>query len=155
MLPVIIKGLITGGWSFFTKWKEGKHEEALEELSIKKEERSAQNQIRLENARSGNNNTSERIKQMANSFKDEFTMIVVFAPFVTSIISPYLDLYFALKDSSYQQGMLADASLQAVQSLNEFPLWYVVLVILMVLWSWGASKEVINRFLDMIPKWRK
>tara|TARA_R100000541_G_C1897352_1_gene83939 strand:- start:10728 stop:11192 length:465 start_codon:yes stop_codon:yes gene_type:complete len=145
----LLQGVLTAGIPFLKQWWVGKQEEAKRKLEIKQQVVATKQQILLETAKSSITNTSERIKQMANSFKDEFTMIVIFWPFVTSIISPYIDLYFALKTSSYQQGMLAEASLAAIQSLNQFPLWYTLIVILMILYSWGASKEVIEKFFDM------
>jgi len=121
----------------------------MRELDIKQQESLTKQSIQLERVKSEVTNTSERIKQMASSFKDEFTMIVIFFPFITSMVSPYVDLYFALQDKDYQQGMLSAASLRAIQALDAFPMWYTLVVILMILYSWGASKEVIAKFFDM------
>ena len=145
----IIKGLATNAIPFVQKWWTGKQEEAMRELDIKQQESLTKQSIQLERVKSEVTNTSERIKQMANSFKDEFTMIVIFFPFITSMISPYVDLFYALQEKSYQQGMLSDASLKSIQALDAFPLWYTLIVILMILYSWGASKEVISKFFDM------
>ena len=145
----ILKGAFTLGLPFLQQWWTGKQEEAAKELQIKQQQVATEQQIKLETAKAHITNTSERIKQMANSFKDEFTMIVIFWPFVTSIISPYIDFYFAVTAGSYEQGMLADASLKAIQSLDAFPLWYTAIVILMILYSWGADKEIVGKFLDM------
>ncbi|AKO61095.1 hypothetical protein AXI76_gp194 [Pseudoalteromonas phage H101] len=145
----IVKGLVTNLIPFASQWWKGKQEEAMRELDIKQQESLTRQNIKLERVRSEVTNTSERIKQMANSFKDEFTMIVIFFPFITSMISPYVDLFYALKEKAYQQGMLADASLKAIEALDSFPIWYTLVVILMILYSWGASKEVISKFFDM------
>lgn len=150
MWTTLLSGLISEGWGFFSKWREEKAKQA--EMKLKNETKivdTTQN-IRYEKATSDIKNTSERIAQMAKSWKDEFIMLVFYTPFVTNMISPFLDLYMSLKEGSYQQGMLAKASLESIQSLDAFPWWYVLLVILIALWSWGADKETINKFLDVI-----
>ena len=149
MWLTIIKGLLTNTVPFISKWWEGKQEESMRELDIKQQESLTKQTIKLEKVKSEVTNTSERIKQMANSFKDEFTMVVIFFPFITSMISPYVDLIYALEEKSYQQGMLAAASLEAIRALDAFPVWYTLVVILMILYSWGASKEVISKFFDI------
>ena len=148
-MMTLIMGLLTKGFDFWGEYRKEKAAQIDYKLQTERKIVETTQNIRLENASADVKNTSERIKQMAKSWKDEFTMLIFYAPFITNLISPFVDLYFAMKDGLYQQGMLAQASLTAIQSLNEFPIWYVLIVVLMTLWSWGASKEVINKFVDM------
>ena len=136
-MMTLIMGLLTKGFDFWGEYRKEKAAQVDYKLQTERKIVETTQNIRLENATADVKNTSERIKQMAKSWKDEFTMLIFYAP------------YFAMKDGLYQQGMLAQASLTAIQSLNEFPIWYVLIVVLMTLWSWGASKEVINKFVDM------
>ena len=150
MWLTLVKGIFTTGVPFIKDWWAGKQEEAYRELEIKKQESLTLQQIKLQQAKAEVTNTSERIKQMAKSFKDEFTMIVIFTPLITSMISPYVDLFYVLKVKDYQQGMLAEASLVAIQSLDSFPIWYVAIVMVMILYSWGANNDMVTKFFDII-----
>lgn len=145
----VFKGLITGGFSFLGEWWKGKQEESKKELEIKQEEKRTQQTIRLERAKSAEENTTERIRQMSKSWKDEVVMIIFYTPLVASIVSPFIDLYFAIKSTVYVQGMLAKAASEAVSNFSSMPLWYILIVLLIALYSWGASKEVIDRFFGM------
>jgi hypothetical protein len=152
-MVTILTGLLTGGLSFAKEWWKGKQEQSIKELEIKQEERRTDQTIRLEQARAAVGNTNERIKQMANSWKDEVVMIIFYTPLVSGMISPFIDLYFSLKDNSYVQGMLATAASESVDNFSTMPLWYVLIVLLIALYSWGASKEVIDRFFGLFS-WR-
>lgn len=145
----LLAGLITKGFDFWGEWRKEKAAQIDYKLETDRKIVQTTQDIRLQNATANVKNTSERIKQMAKSWKDEFTMIVFYAPFITNLLSPFIDLYMALKVDVYEQGMLAAASLTAIQSLDSFPIWYVLIVILMTLWSWGASENVQNKFLDL------
>ena len=64
----ILKGAFTLGLPFLQQWWTGKQEEAAKELQIKQQQVATEQQIKLETAKAHITNTSERIKQMANSF---------------------------------------------------------------------------------------
>tara|TARA_R110002153_G_scaffold58217_1_gene159648 strand:+ start:1197 stop:1658 length:462 start_codon:yes stop_codon:yes gene_type:complete len=145
----LLQGVLTGGFSFLGSWWKGKQEQAVKELDIVQEEKRTEQTIRLKRASAAEGNTSERIKQMNTSWKDEVVMLIFYTPLVASIISPFIDLYFAIRDTTYIQGMLAKAASDAVGNFSSMPLWYILIVLLIALYSWGASKEVIDRFFGM------
>lgn len=155
MWATLLSGLLSKGFSFFTEWREEKAKQATLKLQNETKIVETTQNIRYEKATADVKNTSERIAQMAKSFKDEFTMFVIFTPLVTSMISPYVDLYFVLQSGSYELGMLAAASSEAIASFNNMPVWYTSIVILMIMWSWGASKEIINKILDLVVNFFK
>ena len=153
-MSILLQGLITGGFGFLKDWWVGKQAQSKKELEIKQAEVATAQTIKLERARSAENNTTERIKQMKSSLKDEIVMFIFYTPLVASIISPFIDLYQSLKADTYTEGMLAIAASDAIGNFSAMPMWYVMIVLLMALWSWGASKEVIDRFFNLFS-WKK
>ncbi|BAV80890.1 hypothetical protein [Vibrio phage RYC] len=134
MIPVLLKGLVTGGFSFLSSWWEGKQEQAKQELQLKQETLRVENQIKLKRVTAQLDNDAERIRQMDRSWKDEWWLILFSIPLVNMFISPFVDLYMAGK---YETGMLANAASQALQNLDNAPTWYIVTILMMVFLSWG------------------
>ena len=123
-MMTLIMGLLTKGFDFWGEYRKEKAAQVDYKLQTDRKIVETTQNIRLENATADVKNTSERIKQMAKSWKDEFTMLIFYAPFITNLISPFVDLYFAMKDGLYQQGMLAQASIFIFFLFRPVIIWF-------------------------------
>ena len=139
MIPVIIKGLITGGFSFAKEWWEGKQEESKRELELKQEEKRTEQQLRLLEIQAQVSEDGERVNQMRYSWKDEFWLIVFSIPLLNMFLSPFVDLMML---PTYEKGMLANAASEALSNLDNAPDWYVVIIFIMCCLSWGYRKGI-------------
>lgn len=148
-MNILIGTLLTGGLDFIKAWWKGKKEETQKELEIKQEEKRTDQKIRMENATAGIKQDTSRIKQMANSIKDEIVMIVFYLPLVLMFTSPVVDLW--MLKGEYQQGMLAEAAAQGLNNLTEAPMWYQFIVVILAMLSWGYSKGI-DQLLSLIKR---
>ena len=137
MIPTILKGILTGGFSFLSDWWKGKQEEAKKELEIKQEKIRVDNQIRLKQISAQLDIDAERVRQMDKSWKDEWWLLVFSIPLLNMFLSPFLDLYMV---GVYKEGMLAVAASEALQNLDTAPTWYIVVILMMTFLSWGYRK---------------
>ncbi|AOQ26821.1 hypothetical protein [Vibrio phage S4-7] len=150
-MGVILKGLLTGGFSFLSSWWEGKQEEAKMELQIKQAQKATDNTIKLKYATGEIEADNERIKQMELSWKDEWFTLLFSIPLVNLFISPFVDLIMI---GEYQEGMLASAANTALQNLDSAPTWYVFIIVVMVMLSYGYRKGI-DQILGIWSKFRK
>ena len=86
----------------------------------------------------------EATKQMRYSWKDEYWLILFSTPLIGMFASPYIDVIVALTQGSldYVPGMLLLASTQALINLEQAPLWYRAIIIMMVAVSYGYRKLI-------------
>lgn len=137
MLPTIVKGILTGGFSFLSEWWKGKQEAAQQELRIKQEIVRVDNEIKLKQITAQLDIDAERVRQMDKSWKDEWWLIIFSIPLVNMFLSPFIDLYMA---GDYKEGMLATAATQALKNLDTAPTWYIVVILMMTFLSWGYRR---------------
>ncbi len=137
MVPTIIKGILTGGFSFLQSWWEGKQEQAKQELAIKQESVRVENEIKLKQVTAQLDIDAERVRQMDKSWKDEWWLIIFSIPLVNMFLSPFVDLVMV---GAYKEGMLAQAASEALKNLDTAPTWYIVVILMMTFLSWGYRK---------------
>ena len=137
MLPNIITGIVTGGFSFLSDWWKGKQDQAKQELQIKQESIRVGNEIKLKQVTAQLDIDAERVKQMDKSWKDEWWLVIFSIPLVNMFLSPFVDLMML---GTYQEGMLASAASEALKNLDTAPTWYIVVILMMTFLSWGYRK---------------
>ena len=82
-------------------------------------------------------------KQMSSSWKDEYWLVVFSLPLISMFISPYIDaIHMLFTGAVYQPGMLLEASANALSNLDAAPMWYKVIIIMMVSVSYGYRKLI-------------
>lgn len=143
-MPTWITGVLTGGFSFLSEWWKGKQEESKQKLLIEQAKTATLNEIKLKQATASIENDTISISQMEKSWKDEYLLILFSLPLIAMFISPFLDLIFAV--DGYKEGMLAGAAMVALKNLDACPDWYVYIVTVFVMVSYGYRKGIDRLF---------
>lgn len=143
-MPTWLTGVLTGGFSFLTSWWEGKQKQAQQELEISKAKAETENTIRLQQARGEIENDGISITQMQTSWKDEWFLILFSLPLIAMFLSPFIDLIMTADE--YKDGMLGQAAMEALRNLDAAPDWYVYIVTVMVMVSYGYRKGIDKLF---------
>lgn len=142
-MPTWITGILTGGFSFLSEWWKGKQVESKQKLAIEQAKVETLNQIKLKQVTASIENDTVSLKQMENSWKDEWFLILFSLPLIAMFLSPFLDL---LLIGTYQDGMLGKAAMEALHNLDSAPDWYAYIVTIMVCVSWGYRKGIDQLF---------
>lgn len=139
MWLTVLKGVFSGSFGIIGDYFKGKQELAKAELSIKQEIARTKNQIDLAQVTKQLDIDGERVEQMKNSWKDEWFTFLFSIPLVGLFLSPFFDL---LLIGQYEAGMLGEAANTALANLDSAPSWYVIIVITMVMLSYGYRKGI-------------
>lgn len=143
-MPTWVTGILTGGFSFLSEWWKGKQEQAKQELAIKQAKIETLNQIKLKQVVGEIENDGISIRQMESSWKDEWFLILFSLPLVAMFLSPFIDLFFM--EGGYKDGLLGLAAMEALRNLDAAPDWYVYIVTVMVMVSYGYRKGIDKLF---------
>lgn len=148
MIPNILAGIVTGGFSFLSDWWDGKKEQAKQELSIKQETARINNEIRLKQVVGQLDIDASRVEQMSKSWKDEVSMFIFYIPLFTMFLSPFVDLIML---GEYSRGMLALAAESALTNLDNAPSWYTFVVVVITMLNFGYEKGI-DKFFQLISR---
>ena len=146
ILAGMVTSLFSGSFTLIKQWYEGKQKNAEQELSIRQQEAKTNNEIRLQVAKGELDNTNERIKMMNSSWRDEWFTLLFSIPLLNLFISPFVDIVMV---AEYREGMLAEAASEALTNLDNAPLWYIVIVLIMFCLSFGYEKGI-DKILDVM-----
>ena len=133
----MFKGILSGIIGFFTKKSEAKAK--LKQVKLDGEIRINEAKINAEvnrikeNTVSDNNIDLETVKNMKNTYKDEFIVVLFLLPFFTILnVVPFIVAY---QNSSWTN--LTIYIQESVNVLNSFPDWYKYVVGLIVIGTLG------------------
>lgn len=143
-MPTWITGILTGGFSFLSEWWKGKQEQAKQELAIQQAQANTINQIKLKQVSGEVDNDAISLEDMKNGWKDDWLLILFSMPLIAMFVSPFLDLF--MMEGDYQQGMLAQAAMQALHNLDAAPDFYTYIMTVIVMVVYGYRKGVDKLF---------
>lgn len=143
-MPTWVTGILTGGFSFLSEWWKGKQEQSKQKLEIEQAKQRTLNEIKLKQVSSEIESDLISIRQMETSWKDEWFLILFSTPLVAMFLSPFIDIYMI--EGEYKDGMLGRAAMEALHNLDAAPDWYVYLVTVIVLVSYGYRKGIDKMF---------
>lgn len=142
--------LFTSGVDAFKEDRKAKKEQALKEIQIQNNIKLKEIELKERGIIADLENSNYRIRQMERSWMDELTGIVVLAPAVLLMISPFVDMFYTISTTGYTAGLLLSSTTAAISALSMLPMIWMMLLVLVVLYSWGADRTTINRMLDIV-----